>query len=379
MRYDRPYMVLALTIFAMTFTPTSTTANDPLVFITSFASGEEGGIHAYEFDPKVGKLKPLHRTAVPENPFFLALSPDKKFLYSTHAKQFGGKENEHVAAYEIVGRTGELKLLNRQSCEGRGACHLNVDQTGKTLLVSNYTSGSVASLPVKVDGSLGEPASFFQHEASSVNPKKRNPLAHCIVVSPENRYAYVADKGLDQVFCYKLDPAQGKVTTNTRPFTKTKAGAGPRHLRFHPNGKQVFVINELSNSISAYDYDAGTGALTEKQTISTLPKDFTGITKCADVKITPDGRYLYGTNRGHDSIACYRIEDDGMLSLVAIEPSLGKEPQNLAITADGAWLLCANRQGSSVVVFQIDGKTGRLKSTGEPISQPRPSCIMILP
>lgn len=376
MRRDRIVLMLALAILAMALTPFSTSAKDPIVFITSFASGDEGGIHAYEFDMKVGKLKPLHRTAIPENPFFLALSPNKKFLYSTHTKQFGGKENEHVAAYEIVGRTGELKLLNRQSCEGRGACHLNVDQTGKTLLVSNYTSGSVASLPVLADGSLGKPASFFQHPDSSA---RKYALAHCIVVSPENRYAYVADKRLDQVFCYRLDPAHGTMTPNTPPFTKTRAGDGPRHLTFHPNGKRMYVINELSNSVTMYEYDAGSGVLTEKQTIPTLPKDFTGTTKCADLKITPDGRFLYGTNRGHDSIACYRIADDGTLSLLAIEPSLGKEPQNLAITADGAWLICANRQGSRVAVFQIDGNTGRLKSAGEPISQPRPSCIMILP
>ena len=380
MHSHRPFLGLALAILATALTSASTTAKDPIVFITSFASGDDGGIHAYAFDTKVGKLKPLHRTAIPENPFFLALSPNQKFLYSTHTKQFGGTETEHVAAYEIVGRTGELKLLNRQSCEGRGACHLNVEQTGKTVLVSNYTSGNVASLPVKADGSLGAPASFFQHEASRENPSRpKKPLAHCIVVSPENRYAYVADKGLDRIYCYKLDPAQGTMTPNTPPFTTTQTGAGPRHLRFHPNGKRVYVINELSNSVSVYTYDAGSGALTETQTIPTLPKDFSGRTKCADLKITPDGRYLYGTNRGHDSIACYRIAEDGTLSLIAIESSLGKEPQNLAITDDGSWLLCANRQGNSVAVFHIDGMTGRLKSAGEPISQPKPSCIMLQP
>jgi len=376
---NRKVLEVALACLTMVLSPTFTPAADPLVFITAFAPGEQGAIHAYEFDTKVGRLKPLHRTPG-ETPFFLALSPNRKILYSTHTKQFGGKENDQVAAYEVVGRTGELRILNQKSSEGRGACYLSVDHTGKAVLVSNYTSGSVASLPVRMDGSLGDLASFNQHVASSANAKKpKGPLAHCIVVSPENRYAYVADKGLDQIFCYKLDLAKGKLTPNTPPFTKTSAGAGPRHLTFHPNEKRVYVIDELSNSITGFDYDVDSGTLTEKQTISTLPKDFTGTTKCADLKITPDGRYLYGTNRGHDSIAAYRIEDDGTLSLVAIEPSLGKEPQNLAITADGRWLLCANRQGNNVAVFQIDGMTGRLKSAGEPISQPRPSCIMLLP
>lgn len=364
---------------AMIPSPKCVHANDTLVFITAFAPAEKGAIHAYEFDSHSGRLKPLHRTPC-ETPFCLALSPNRKVLYSTHTKQFGGQENDRVAAYEIVGRTGELKFLNQQSSQGRGACYLSVESTGKTALVSNYSSGSVASLPTKLDGSLGEPASFFQHEGTNVNSKRpKQSHAHCIVVSPDNRFAFTADKGLDRIFGYKLDPSKGAMTPTTPPFTKTAIGAGPRHFTFNPNGKRAYVINELSNSVTGYDYDAATGTLTEKQTLPTLPKDFAAFTKCADIKITPDGRYLYGTNRGHDSIAAYRIEDDGRLSLIAIEPSLGKEPQNLAITADGCWLLCANRDGGNVAVFQIDGKTGRLKPVGEPIAQPRPCCIVFLP
>ena len=237
---------LALAFFTTLAAPNLAPAADPLVFVTAFAPGDKGGIHAYAFDTKAGKLKPVHRTAGAENPFFLALSPDQKFLYSIHAKQFGGKENEQVAAYEVVGRTGELKLLNRQSAEGTAACYLDVDKTGKAVLVANYASGSVASLPVKADGSLGEKASFFQHKGSSVNPQRqKEPHAHCIVVSPDNKYAFAADLGTDQILCYKLDPATAKLTPNKPPFAKSPAGAGPRHLTFHPNGKRVYVINEL--------------------------------------------------------------------------------------------------------------------------------------
>lgn len=378
MSFFRPMLVFAvLTALAL---PNLVRAANPLVFVTAFAPGEKGGIHAYEFDTAVGKLKPIHRTGGAENPFFLALSPDKKFLYSIHAKQFGGKENEQVAAYQIVGRGGELKLLNRQSTEGTAACYLDVDKTGKSVLVANYSSGSVASLPIKADGSLGEPASFFKHTGMSVNPKRqKEPHAHCIVVSPDNKYAFAADLGTDQILSYKLDPATAKLSPNAPPFSKAPAGAGPRHITFHPNGQRVYVINELLNSVTAFDYDANSGRLTEKQTISTLPPEFKGTSYCADLKITPDGRFLYGTNRGHDSIAAYRIGDDGQLSLVAIVPSLGKGPQNLAITPDGAWLLCANMPGNNVAVFQIDLKTGGLKSVGEPLSQSSPSCIAIVP
>ncbi len=377
---DRRVPAFALAAFAMIAAPTLAPAADPVVFVTAFAPGDKGGIHAYEFDAKAGKLKPLHRTAGAENPFFLALSPDKKFLYSIHAKQFGGKENEQVAAYQVVGRTGELKLLNRQSAEGTAACYLDVDKTGKAVLVANYSSGSVASLPVKANGSLGEKAAFFRHKGSSVDPKRqKEPHAHCVVVSPDNKYAFAADLGTDQILCYKLDPATAKLTPNKVPFAKSPAGAGPRHLTFHPNGKCVYVINELLNSVTVFDYHVEAGTLTEKQTLSTLPPDYKGTSHCADLKVTPDGKFLYGTNRGHDSIAAYGIGEDGKLTLVTIEPSLGKGPQNLAITADGAWLLCANLPGNNVAVFGIDTKTGRLKSAGDPVQQPGPSCIMLLP
>jgi 6-phosphogluconolactonase len=358
----------------------TTNAQEQLVFISAFAGGEKGAIHAYHLDLETGKLKLVQRTTDVEHPFYLALSPNQKFLYSIHAKQFGSKEDEEVAAYELVGRTGKLKLLNRQSARGSAACYLDVDATGKTVLVANYLTGSAAALPVKDDGSLGPVSSFMQHAGSSVNPdRQKEPHAHCIVVSPDSRSAYVADLGLDKILCYRLDGANAKLTPAPQPFIRTPPGAGPRHLTFHPNGKQVYVINELHNSVTQFDYLPDSGMLIEKQTLSTLPKDYTGKTYCADLKITPNGRFLYGANRGHDSIASYRIGADGRLTRLKIEPSLGKGPQNLAITPDGNWLLCANMPGDNVAVFRIDAKTGGLTSAGTPISMPSPSCIRVVP
>lgn len=360
-------------------TATTLAADNSLVFITAFAGGDKGGIGAYELDPATGGLMLVETTTGVENPFFLALSPDRRFLYSIHAKAFGGKEPEQVAAYELMGRTGKLKLLNRQSAKGTAACYLHVDATGKTVVVANYSSGSVASLPVNSDGSLGEAASFIQHTGSSVDPaRQKEPHAHSIVVAPNNRFVYAADLGLDQVLCYKLDAAAGKIIPNDPPFAKTPSGAGPRHLTFDPAGKHVYVINELSNSVTVFDFNADSGMLSEKQTISTLPRDFTGKSYCADLKITPNGRFLYGTNRGHDSLAAYEIGSDGRLTLLSIEPSRGKGPQNLAITADGKLLLCANMPGNNLAVFRIDG-SGRLTPVGEPVSMTSPSCIMLLP
>ncbi len=359
---------------------TATSAGGPIVFVSAFAAGEQGAVHAYQLDAAAGTLNLLHRTTDVQNPFFLALSPDQKFLYSIHAEKFGGKENEHVAAFELVGRSGELKLLNRASSLGTASCYLDVDATGKTVAVANYSTGNVASLPVKPDGSLGEAVSTFQHAGTGADPaRQKGPHAHSIVFSPNNKFAYAADLGIDQVLCYRLDPATSKLTPNDPPFGKTPPAAGPRHVTFHPTKKLLYVINELSNSVTVFDWNEETGALTEKQTIPTLPSDFTGKSYCADLKITPDGKYLYGTNRGHDSIAAYAIGDDGRLTLIGIEPSLGKGPQNLAITADGGLLLCANMPGKNVAIFRIDAATGKLKSTGEPTSIPSPSCILLLP
>ena len=350
-----------------------------IVFVSAFAPGDEGAIHAYQLNLDTGQMQQVHRMADAEHPFFLALSPDNRFLYSIHAPgTFGGKDHEQVAAYEVVGRTGKLKLLNRQSALGSAACYLDVDATGKTVVLANYLTGSVASFPVREDGSIGEASSFIQHEGSGVDrTRQEGPHAHCSVISPDNRFVLVADLGLDQVLTYRLEPTGAKLAPNRQPFVRTPPGAGPRHLTFHPNGRYVYVINELDSTITRFDYDAGPGTMIERQTISTLPEDYGDKSYCADVKITPNGRFLYGTNRGHDSIARYRIGDDGRLTRLGIEPSLGKGPQNLSITPGGELLLCANMPGNNVAVFRVDPKTGSLTRVGQPVAIPSPSCIMI--
>ena len=359
----------------------SVRAGESLVFISALAAGDKGGIYAYQFDTDTGSLKLLHQTTDVKMPFFLAVSPDRHFLYAVDVEKTAGKSEEFVAAYAIEGRTGQLKPLNRQPSRGTTTCYLDVDPTGKSVTVANYSTGSVAALPVKSDGSLGEAASFIEHSGSSVDPKRqKGPNAHSIVISPDGRFALAADLGIDKIMIYHLDAATAKLTPNeAQPFVALAPGSGPRHTAFHPNGKRFYVITELKNTVVVFDYVPETGTLTERQTISTLPEDFTGKSYTADLKITPDGKFLYGTNRGHDSIASYRIGDDGKLTLLGLEPSLGKGPQNLLITPDGRWLLCANMPGNAVVVFQIDPATGKLKATGEPVAMPMPSCIRFVP
>lgn len=350
---------------------------EPLVFISAFASGDDAGIHAFTFDTQKGALKPLHRTADIRNPFFLAISPDKRFLYAIDAEQFGEPGDEFVAAYAIEGRTGRLKRLNRQTARGTASCYLDVDATGKSLLVANYSSGSVAALPVKGDGSLSEAVSFVQHSGSSVHPgRQKGPYAHSIVVSPDNRFALAADLGIDRILVYRLEASTAMLTPHpSRPFASLPPGSGPRHLAFHPNGRHLYAINELKNTVTHFQYSAESATLTERKTLSTLPAEFTDTSYCADLKITPNGRFLYGTNRGHDSIAIYRIGEDGALERFQIEPSLGKGPQNLLITPDGRWLLCANMPGNNVIVFRIDPQTGAIQPVGSPVTMPMPSCI----
>lgn len=347
---------------------------EPIVFVAAFASGEKAGIHSFGFDSEKGVLKPLRRATGVQNPFFIALSPDRRFLYAIDAEKFGGKEDEFVAAFAIEGRGGDLRLLNRQSARGAGSCYVDVDPSGKTVLVANYNSGSVASLPVKIDGSLAEAASFFQHAIS--HPHQKGPNAHCFVVSPDGKHALAADLGIDKVMIYTLDAANAKLAPNAaQPFVELAAGSGPRHLTFHPGGKLVYVINEHANTVTVFDWNASGGTLKEKQTIATLPKDFTGKSHTADLKITPDGKHLYGTNRGHDSLASYRVAEDGTLALIAIQPSGGKGPQNLLVTPDGRWLLCANMTGNNVTVFRIDPATGSIAPHGAPVEVPMASCI----
>jgi len=368
---------LSVLLFSLLLCTPLSHAADHLLFVSAFASGEKAGIHAFRFVDATGTLTPQHRTTDLQNPFFLAVSPDTRFLYAIDAKNFGDKVDDAVAAYAIHGSTGELTKLNTQSSRGTASCYLSVDATGKSVLVANYSSGSVAALPVQVDGSLGEAASFVQQSGSSVDPERqKGPNAHSFVISPDNRFALAADLGIDKIMIYHLDAETAKLTPNVaQPFVKLAPGTGPRHSTFSPSGKHFYVIGEMKNTITVFDYNAASGTLTERQTIATLPADFTGKSYTADVKITPDGKFLYGTNRGHDSIAAYRIGEDGQLTLSAIDPSLGKGPQNLLITPDGKWLLCANMPGNSVVVFQIDTASGKLTPHGTPIEMPMPSCI----
>jgi len=350
-----------------------------LVFVSAFTSGSDGAIHGFQLDIDSGQLTQVHRTINVENPFFVAVSANKKFLYSTHAPgEFSGEGNNEIAAYRISGEYGALLPLNRRSVPGSGACYIGLDAAGKMIAAANYGTGSVVSLALQKDGSLLDVSSFIQHIGSSVDIGRQSvPHPHCIVFSPDDRFAFSADLGADRIQSYRIESDSSQLVRNDPLGVDTHAGSGPRHLIFHPDGRHAYVTNELSSSIAVFHYDPEIGALKEQQMISMLPDGVDGDNYAADLTISPDGRFLYGSNRGHDSIAVYRIGEDGGLVVMSIESSCGESPQSLAITPCGTLLLCANMVGSCIAVFRIDSKTGRLASIGKPIEMPYPSCIAI--
>jgi 6-phosphogluconolactonase len=340
------------------------------------------GIYVSRFDAATGKVTPPALAAETANPTFLTIHPSRRFLYAVNETgNFRGQQSGSVSAFAIDRNTGKLTLLNQVASRGTSPAHLTVDRTGKNVLVANYLSGSVAVLPVKEDGSLAEASTFIQHTGSGPNAsRQQGPHAHSVNMSPDNRFAIVADLGVDKVFVYRFDPVKGSLAANDPPYAKAAPGAGPRHFTFDPKGVFVYVLNELASTVTEFGYDASRGVLKELQTITTLPRDFTGTNTTAEVQVHPSGKFLYGSNRGHDSIAVFSIDERrGTLTPVERVSTQGKTPRNFAIDPAGAFLLAANQDTDNVVVFRIDPKTGRLTPTGQVLEVGTPVCVKFLP
>jgi 6-phosphogluconolactonase len=351
---------------------------DYFVYIGTYTREDSKGIYAYRFHPADGKLTPIGLAAETTNPSFLAIHPSGRFVYSVSEVDSSGGENAGaVSAFRIDPQSGKLTLLNTVSSKGAGPCHVLVDKTGKNLLVANYSSGSVASLPLKSDGSLSEASAFIQHKGSSVDPQRQQgPHAHSVNLSADNRFMIATDLGLDQALVYRFDAAKGLLTPNDPPFAKLNPGAGPRHFAFHPKGNYAYVINEIQSSVTAFHYDRARGAFHELQTVSTLPKDFSGRNSTAEVEVDRNGKFLYGSNRGQDTIAVFAIDSrKGTLTPVENTPTQGKTPRNFAIDPTGRYLFAANQGSGSVVLFRIDQKTGHLTPAGQKLDVPLPVCV----
>lgn len=358
------------------------TMDNYFVYVGPYTGPKSQGIYVYKFESATGKLTPLGLAAESTNPSFLAVHPNHRFLYAANEiGNFAGQKSGGVSAFAIDRKTGKLTLLNEVASGGLDPCHVIVDKTGKYVLVANYSSGSVAVFPILADGSLGKASSFVQHTGHGIDHERQEgPHAHCILPSPDNRFVLTADLGTDRVVVYRFDANQGKLTPNNPPYAEVKAGSGPRHLAFHPNGKFLYVNSEMGNIVTVFSYDAANGTLKELQTLTTLPKDFKGQSTTAEIVVNSSGRFLYCSNRGHESIAVYSIDPlKGTLTPVEIVSSGGKEPRSFEIDPSGHFVISANQNSDNLTVFHLDMKTGRLTPSGQVQEVGAPVCVKFMP
>ncbi|MBM3189875.1 MAG: lactonase family protein [Chloroflexi bacterium] len=353
------------------------------VFVGTYSRNGSEGVYVYRMEPSTGSLAPLGVGKVGDNPSFLAIHPSGRFVYAVNeVTQFQGQEGGGVTAFALDPASGALTLLNQQSSVGTDPCHIQIEATGKYALVANYTSGSVAMFPIGSDGCLGPACDFHQHQGSSLDPRRQaGPHAHSINIDPGNRFACAPDLGMDKIVIYRLDLANGKLVPNeAQPFVTLPAGVGPRHFAYHPNGRFAYAIMEIGDTVTVFAYDGERGTLDERQVIGTLPADFRGTSYTADIHVHPNGRFLYGSNRGHDSIAVFAVDaNTGRLRAVGHESTQGRFPRNFALDLSGSYLYAANQNSDNVVIYRIDQTTGMPVPTGEQVKVPVPVCVKMLP
>lgn len=351
-------------------------------YIGTYTGPKSKGIYVAEFDPTTGSLSTPKLAVETKSPSFLAVHPSKKFLYAVgEAGLAKGKKGGGVSAFAIDAKTGMLTFLNSQASGGNGPCHISLDKTGKCALVANYSSGSVASLPIQEDGKLKEAATIINHKGVAADLKRQQgPHGHSINPDPTNRFALAADLGLDRVYVYRLDAEKGTLEPHEPPYASLKPVDGPRHLAFHPSGKWVYVINEIRCTVTAFAYDPVLGTLTEFQSLSTIPGEIGENFSTAEIVAHPNGKFVYGSNRGHDSIAGYSVDQEtGRLTSLGQTPALCKMPRNFVIDPSGKFLLTEGHLSNDVHIFRIDTESGKLTATGTKIEVGSPVCIRFVP
>lgn len=353
-----------------TMTAALSAAEVPFYVGTYTKPGGSQGIYRFRLNSETGALMADGLVAETKSPSFLAQHPGGKTLFAVNEADGGG-----VSAFAIEA-DGKLRALNTESARGAGPCHLTVDPAGKNVFVANYGGGSFAALPIKADGSLGAATGFVQHQGSSIDPKRqKEPHGHAIYPDAAGRFVYTCDLGTDRIDIYKLDAEKGTLTPHEPAFALVPPGSGPRHLALH--GGYAYVINEMLNTITAFKHNAAAGTLEPMQNIATLPADFSGNSSTAEIFVHPNGKFVYGSNRGHDSIAVFAIDAaTGKLSFVEHELTQGKAPRNFALDPSGRWLIAANQGTDNLVVFKVDGATGKLEPAGQTAKVGAPVCVL---
>ena len=371
----------AIVSLALGLAPVQT--GEMLVHFGTYTGPTSKGIYVSRLNTATGALTDPVLAAETPSPSFLAVAPSGTHLYAVNEiGEYEGKPTGSVSAFAIERKTGMLKPINRQASGGGGPAHISTDRKGTHVLVANYGGGSVAVLPIAQDGSLRPMSGFVQHTGSSVNPQRqKEPHAHSIDLDPTGQRAYVADLGLDKILIYRYDASAGTLKPSEPPFATVEPGSGPRHVAMHPSGRFSYVINEIVLTVTAFARDAATGGLTSFQTISTLPQDVKPQQNYSTAELTmhPSGKFLYGSNRGHDSLTVYAVDQtSGRLTYVQTESTGGSTPRSFGIDPTGRWLLAANQRSDSIVVFGIDQATGRLTPTGARVTVGAPVCVTFL-
>ena len=372
----------SLSFLFAALTTTALAGDNFLVYFGCYTNAKSGskGIYMSRFNSASGELGEPSLAAETGSPSFLALSPDRKHLYAVGEMSGPGKKAGGVSAFSVSLPDGQLRFLNQVSSVGAGPCHIALDQTGRMAMIANYGGGSVASYRVGDDGRLSEAVSFVQHEGSSVNPKRQaGPHGHSINRSPDNRFAFACDLGLDKVLIYRIDPAAGTLTAHGE--AGLPPGSGPRHFAFHPGGKFAFVNNEMLMTVSTFAYDAGQGALTLVDTVSTLPEADRGQEgfSTAETVAHPNGKVVYVSNRTHDTIAVFACDPaTGRLTLIQNAPAEGRIPRNFNLDPSGRWMIVAHQDSNTAALFKVDPETGKLGFTGKKVNVGGAVCVRFL-
>ncbi|HSE33656.1 MAG TPA: lactonase family protein [Pyrinomonadaceae bacterium] len=354
-------------------------ALEQTLYVGTYTSGKSEGIYIYRLNMSTGELTHFKTIKGVVDPSYLAIDRKRHFLYAVNeVSKFEDQPSGAVSSFAIDRNSGDLTYLNQKASKGASPCYVTQDRTGRFVLLANYESGNVSVLPIKSDGSLGEAVSVMQHTGASINrDRQQGPHAHCILTDKSNRFAFAVDLGIDQIVVYRFNEKDGTLTKHGA--VPTKPGAGPRHLTFHRNNRFAYLIQELDSTITAFTYEAKRGVLNPQQTISALPQGFSGTSFCADVHVSPNGKFLYGSNRGHNSIVVFAIDrKSGQLTLVEHASTGGDWPRNFVIDSTGTYLLAANQRSDSVVTFRINESNGRLTPTGQTTAIPAPACLKVV-
>jgi 6-phosphogluconolactonase len=363
-----------LLFFALPFLLLSEGPNENYLVVGTYTGGKSEGIYVYKFNSDDGSAEAVSHIKTP-NPSYIAISPDEKYVFAVTENAKDGNGGE-ISSFAFDKKNGTLTFINKQLTGGDHPCYVDVDKTGKWVFAGNYSSGSLSVLPVNADGSLGEATSHIKHTGSGANKERQEkPHVHCTIISPDNKWLYVPDLGIDKVMIYAFDASTGKLSPGTQEFAPSQPGAGPRHLTFHPNGKYAYLIEELTGHVVTYKME--NGQLKLWQRTSSLPSGQKGFAGSADIHVSPDGKFLYASNRGDfNNIVIFKIDaKTGRVYIVGFQPTLGKAPRNFNFDPTGKYLLVGNQNNDEIVVFKRNVKTGLLIDTKKRIEVGKPVCL----